>query len=135
MGLRATNSPQSRPIMPGMKRFAVLLVAIVVPLSLAAQPRLQTYSHPTCRYSFKHVAGWRVQPSGDPEHLCEVHAQSPAGSEVVWADAGRGGFDAAPSAVGFVRVGDEVKRRGKRALLAAGAGGGFLGDAPVWKTF
>ena len=83
MGLRATNSPQSRPIMPGMKRFAVLLVAIVVPLSLAAQPRLQTYSHPTCRYSFKHVAGWRVQPSGDPEHLCEVHAQSPDGSEVV----------------------------------------------------
>src|SRR5258708_2050370 len=56
MGLRATNSPQSRPIMPGMKRFAVLLVAIVVPLSLAVQPRLQTYSHPTCRYSLKEVS-------------------------------------------------------------------------------
>ena len=93
-----------------MMRFAALLLAIVAPLPVAAQPPLQTYSHPNCRYSFAHFAGWHVEPGGDPEHPCEVRAQSPDASVVVWADAGRGGFEGALTAAGFVRVDDAVKR-------------------------
>ena len=117
-----------------MKPFAVLLVAAVAHCCLAGQPALQTYTHPTCRYSFQIFAAWHVEPSGDPEHPCEVRAQPTDGSAVVWADAGRGGFEGALTAIGFVRVDDAVKQWSKKPGLADGAILAFGRNDQITKT-
>ncbi len=116
-----------------VKRFAVFLLTVVAPLSLAAQPPLQRYAHRTCGYSFQYVAGWRVTPGDDERRPCEVRVVPPEqDAPSVWIDAGGGGVEDALQWTGFVRVDESVKAWAKKPDLPDGVIVAF-GRKGVWR--
>ena len=92
--------------------FGSVLRSLSIPL-----PKMKTYVHPRCRYSFRHPASWDVTPGEDDG--CEVNLR-PADFEKRMADdndvdhftitvsAGEGDFDAAAQEAGLHRVTDET---------------------------
>jgi hypothetical protein len=108
--------------------FESILNSLAIPL-----PPMQTYVHPRCHYSFRHLASWVVTPVDDGS--CEVQlrpmdfakrmAREHVDRYTISVDAGEGDFDTAAEESDLIQVTEEMALNGELKVgswLALGRG-------------